>query len=637
MSSADKRQGHQWKATRHDKFYKLAKEQGYRSRACFKLIHLNKLYDFLSTAHSVVDLCAAPGGWLQVCTKYMPVSSLVIGIDILPMKPLKNTIQIQSDITSQHCRTELKKSLQGWNLDVVLHDGAPDLGGSTWDADAFTQISLVVHSLKLATEFLRPGGWFVTKIFRSQDYNSLIWVLEKFFKKVEINKPPASRNASAEIFAVCQGFLAPKSFDKKLLDPNHLFKHIEKDKKIDPFAKNAPKRNRGGYDDGARMLYKEMTIHDFVETKDPIDVLGSHNKLVFDEASQVYREHTETTADIVELCEDLKVLGKGDLRTLLNWLRKMRQYKKELKKEEERDVEEEAEALEEEPKERDTEDSEDEIDENLAEMQDMLARAKTKARRKRLERKRKEAARLVLNGQTPFDIATDGQEEDGLFQLKEVKGKGALDAVMDQDEVVDVGESEDFSASEEVSLDENDAEAALEASLDANYKAYKARRGEMETKRRKKLGLEEEEDVELGEAGAAEEADETQEVNDDNHDDEDAEANPLLKQLGEGLGKPTQKMLADRFFSRDLFSGFDVTAPAETQKPKQKRMAKAVGEPQKETGDEGDEGEDSDSAGKGAEMTAAGRSRKTANKHLPGEFRCWCRACLVRLARKRSQ
>ena len=84
-----------------------------------------------------------------------------------------------------------------------------------------------LHSLKLATETLREGGWFVAKVFRSQDYNALLWCMKQFFKRTEVTKPIASRAASAEIYLVCQGYLAPHSIDPKLLDPEFVFRNVD--------------------------------------------------------------------------------------------------------------------------------------------------------------------------------------------------------------------------------------------------------------------------------------------------------------------------------------------------------------------------------------------------------------------------
>lgn len=121
----------------------------YRSRAAFKLIQLNKKHGFLNDARAVLDLCAAPGGWLQVCAKHLPLSARIIGVDLVPIKPVRGVQTFVDDITTTSCRTKLHKESGGSLFDVVLHDGAPNVGGA-FATEMYTQVwrrSLAAYTL----------------------------------------------------------------------------------------------------------------------------------------------------------------------------------------------------------------------------------------------------------------------------------------------------------------------------------------------------------------------------------------------------------------------------------------------------------------------------------------------------------
>jgi AdoMet-dependent rRNA methyltransferase SPB1 len=106
--------------------------------------------------------------------------------------------------------------MKDWKADVVLHDGAPNVG-TAWVQDAYSQSELVLMSLKLAVEFLLKGGTFVTKVFRSADYNNLIWVFNQLFAKVEVTKPPSSRYDLFDFGSIMWLMCVPGMFRPKFL------------------------------------------------------------------------------------------------------------------------------------------------------------------------------------------------------------------------------------------------------------------------------------------------------------------------------------------------------------------------------------------------------------------------------------
>ena len=263
----------------------------------------------------------------------MPAESLIIGVDLAPIRPIPRAITFQGDITTDACSAALRAHLKTWKADTVLHDGAPNVG-TAWVQDAFSQAELVLQALKLATKILAEDGTFVTKIFRSKDYNPLLWVFNQLFAKVEATKPPSSRNVSAEIFVVCRGFKAPKKLDPKLLDPRSVFAELANpapDNEAKVFNPEKKKRKRGGYGDGEYTQFKEAPASSFIEATDPISILASFTKLTFQQTPdrdillEALNQSPSTTVEIRHCCDDLKVLGRKEFRTLLRWRLNLRE------------------------------------------------------------------------------------------------------------------------------------------------------------------------------------------------------------------------------------------------------------------------------------------------------------------------
>lgn len=550
---------------RLDKWYKLAKEKGYRARAAFKLIQLNKKYNFLEKSKVLIDLCAAPGSWCQVASEVMPANALIIGVDLAPIKAVPRCITFQSDITTDKCRATIRQHLKTWKADTVLHDGAPNVG-TAWVQDAFTQAELVLQSMKLATEFLVEGGTFVTKVFRSKDYNSLLWVFNQLFTKVEATKPPSSRNVSAEIFVVCRGFKAPKHIDPRFLDAKSVFAELADptpNNEAKVFKPELKKRKREGYEEGDWTQYKEAPVSEFIQTTDPIAMLGSLNKLSFaqppngDVAIATIDKLPETTTEVRNCCADLKVLGRADFKRLLRWRLKVRDiFGFASKKKQEEEGEEVAEV---EPM-----DEEMQIMEDMQRLEDQESKKKKKARRQENERKQKEVVRMQMNMTTPFEIGMEQagpQGEDSMFGLKSIDKAGAL-AKVARGKMATVVERERPEESEEevVTDDEGDQ---LDAELDNMYSEYVEQRSARDAKYRAKRARKEDEDGEwhgFSDDDKEESSDEelVQDEDSDFSDDNDEVPRPLITDLDkDGNNKDGLTRRAARFFDQDIFKGID--------------------------------------------------------------------------------
>lgn len=189
---------------KNDPYYRWAKEQGYRSRAAFKLIQLEERFGFLEGARNVLDLGAAPGGWLQVASESVGDEGLVLGVDLYEIEPLglPNVETLVGDITDEETQDEIMDMFQG-KVDVILSDMAPDISG-TWDLDQYRQIYLARVALVIADRLLKRKGWMVIKTFQGSEHGKFVREMRDMFETVKIVKPKATRKKSAEIYLVAR-------------------------------------------------------------------------------------------------------------------------------------------------------------------------------------------------------------------------------------------------------------------------------------------------------------------------------------------------------------------------------------------------------------------------------------------------
>jgi 23S rRNA (uridine2552-2'-O)-methyltransferase len=191
---------------RRDQYRKLAKQQGYRSRAAFKLLQLNKSYKIIKNSYKVVEFGCAPGGWIQVATQLVGPSGFVLGLDLKEINPLAGASFIKGSIDDP-LLTEILLQTVGPNdkFDVVLSDMSPNVSG-IWEIDHERQISLTKHALHASIRILEKRGNAIFKMFQGVSTRSFVNELAEHFALVKLSKPPASRQESSELYVICLGF-----------------------------------------------------------------------------------------------------------------------------------------------------------------------------------------------------------------------------------------------------------------------------------------------------------------------------------------------------------------------------------------------------------------------------------------------
>ena len=175
----------------HEHYYKLAKKLDYRSRASFKLMQIDDRFNILREGDRVVDLGAAPGGWLQVAKERVP---------------LEGVQTIVGDITEDSTMRRLLEIFEG-QADVILSDMAPNIAGH-YSTDHARSVNLCEYAVGVADRILKKEGRMVMKVFYGDMFNDLKRQLEARFRSVKVHSPDASRPTSSEMYVICKGYFA---------------------------------------------------------------------------------------------------------------------------------------------------------------------------------------------------------------------------------------------------------------------------------------------------------------------------------------------------------------------------------------------------------------------------------------------
>ena len=188
-----------------DQYVKRSKDDGYRSRACYKLMEVNDKDHLLKSGMTVVDLGAAPGGWSQVAAEIVDDSGRVVASDILEMAPLGGVTFVQGDFTEDSVFEEILSAIGDEPVDLVISDMAPNMSGNA-SSDQPAAMYLVELALDMARQILKPNGNFLVKVFQGEGFDPYLADMRSSFKSVVTRKPDSSRARSREVYLLGKGF-----------------------------------------------------------------------------------------------------------------------------------------------------------------------------------------------------------------------------------------------------------------------------------------------------------------------------------------------------------------------------------------------------------------------------------------------
>ena len=191
-----------WKIKQHrDQFFKKSKSLGYRSRAFFKLIELNKKFKFIKKNTNLLDLGSSPGSWSQVASKLIS-NGKILAIDIKKMEPVANIKFLNCDIFDKNTKNQIVDYFKG-DLDVIISDMAADTTGNK-SLDSIRTNQLCSEAIDFSTKILKKNGVFVSKLFMGDDFLEVKNFAKLMFKEVNFFKPESSRNESKETYLHCK-------------------------------------------------------------------------------------------------------------------------------------------------------------------------------------------------------------------------------------------------------------------------------------------------------------------------------------------------------------------------------------------------------------------------------------------------